>query len=343
MKSILKRPDRFTRIVVLVWVIAGVVVLTTGFRALTAMGLLSFGGSASPGLCRAITLPAPGDLAYEAKNKTLFIASNPANGKGAIYALANGQSKPVKLAGTPADFHPGAISIGYDAGGEPNLAVIDHKASGAVATGLYGVDYDGGSARLSYQSTTQGGLAKRGQGIVAMGNGRFYLSANPVSSDLMAWADRWFLLGRAHLLFFNGTIFMDEVAGISDPSGVAASADGHYLYVLSRNERRVIAFRREIFTGTLTELDSLSLPMRPERISVDANNVLWVAGVDRIPALGGGSRVVRAFLGADGVPQSQETVYAGDAVEGATAAVKAENRLFIGSATGDTLLDCEVK
>ena len=105
----------------------------------------------------------------------------------------------------------------------------------------------------------------------------------------------------------------------------------------------MLAFSREKFTGTLTELDTLSLPMRPERISMDANNTLWVAGPTRIPALGGSSRVVRVFLGADGKPQSQETVYAGDGVSRATAAVKAENRLFIGSATDDKLLACEIK
>jgi hypothetical protein len=340
----MKRPDRFTRIVILIWVVAGVIVLTTGFRALLAMGLFSFGGGeVAPGICRPIPLTAPGDLAYEGKNRTLFIASNPAGGQGAIHALAHGEMKPVKLAGTPADFHPGAISIGYDMGGEPVLTVVDHKASGAVAVGLYGISYDGGATKLIYQSTIQGGLAKRGQGIAALGNGRFYLASNPVASDLMAWGDRWFLLGRAHLLFFNGMAFRDAVAGISDPAGVAASANGQYIYFLSRNERRVLAFSREQFTGTLTELDTLSLPMRPERISMDANKTLWVAGPTRIPALGGSSRVVRIFLGADGKPQSQETVYAGDGISRATAAVRAENRLFIGSATDDKLLACEIK
>jgi hypothetical protein len=340
----MKRPDRFTRVVVLVWVVAGVILLTSGFRAVLAMGLFSFGGSdAAPGICRPIGLSAPGDLAWEHKNRMLFIASNPASGAGGIYALPEGQAKPVRLAGTPADFHPVSISIGYELGGEPSLAVVDRKASGAMAVELYAINYDAKGASLSYQATTQGGLARRADGVVAMGSARFYLTANPTSSELMAWADRWLLLGRAHLLFFNGTLFMDAVAGLSDPSGVAASADGRFLYVLSRNERRLIAFSRDAFAGTLTELDSISLPMRPERVTMDTSNVLWVAGATRIAALGGSSRVVRVFLGEDGKPQSQETVYAGDGILRASAAARGEKQLFIGSALDDKFLACAIK
>jgi arylesterase/paraoxonase len=340
----MKRHDRFTRVVILVWVVAGVILLTGGFRAVMAMGLLSFGGGdTAPGICRPIGLPAPGDLVYEHKNRMMFIASNPVNGQGAIYVLPDGQSKPVKLAGTPADFHPVSISIGYELGGEPSLAVVDRKASGTMAVELYAINYDAKGASLSYQATTQGGLARRADGVVAMGSARFYLTANPTSSDLMAWADRWLLLGRANLLFFNGTLFMDAVAGLSDPSGVAASADGRFLYVLSRNERRLIAFSRDAFTGTLTELDSISLPMRPERVAMDTSNVLWVAGSTRIAALGGSSRVVRVFLNENGTPQSQETVYGGDGIARASAAARSEKQLFIGSTSDEKLLACEIK
>jgi hypothetical protein len=337
------RADRFTRVVVLVWVVAGVIIFTAGFRALTAIGLLSFFGSdVSPGICRPLALPAPADLAYEPKSKTLFIASNPAAGAGAIHALLDGQSKPVKLAGTPADFHPRAISIGYDAGGAPMLAVVDIKASGATSVEMYGVSFEGG-AKLAYQSNVQGGLARRAQGIANLGNDRFYLTGNPVSGEFMAWADRWLVLSRSHLLFFNGTLFMDAVAGLSDPSGVAVSADGSRLYVVSRNERRLTAFSREPFSGTVAEVDSIALPMRPERVSMDANNVLWVAGMNRLPSLGGTSVVARVFLGANGAPESVEKVYAGDGIKQASAAVKAENRLFIGSGADDKFLGCDVK
>lgn len=336
--------DRFTRIVVLVWVVAGVILLTTLFRALTAMGLFTFVSEVSPGACRSIPLPGAGALAYEAKSKTLFIAArDPRGSAGALYALPDGASQPVRLEGTPRDFNPGAISIGYDLGGAPNLVVVDRKPQDRVAVALYGIDFDAKGARLRHQATIQSGMARRGQGVASLGNDRFFLTANPASNELMAWADRWLVLGRAYLLFYNGTVFRQAVSGISDPSSVAVSADGQYVYVASRAERRLIAFSREEFTGTLTELDSITLPLRPEQIGIDANNVLWVAGPARLPELSGASRVVRVFLGSDGVPQSQETVYAGDGITAATAVARGENQLFIGSFRDDKMLVCDLK
>jgi hypothetical protein len=339
-------PDRFARVVVLVWVVAGVILLTGAFRALTAIGLFTWVTPASPGACRPIPLAGAGALAYEPKSKTLFIAVHdqrkPA-APGALYALAEGAGRPVRLAGTPADFHPTALSIGYDAGGAPVLTVVDRKAEDRVAVGTYGINVDPAGIKLTYQSSIQSGLARRGQGIAALGNERFFLGANPTGSDLMAWADRWLVLGRAYLLFYNGTSFRQAVSGISDPSAVAVSAGGDHVYVASRAERRLIAFSREAFTGTLTELESISLPLRPEQISIDADNVLWAVGPARLPELSGDSRVVRVFLGSDGVPQSPQTVYAGDGIIAATGVAKVENRLFIGSARDDKMLVCDLK
>lgn len=330
--------DRFTRVVVMVWVVAGVIILTGGFRALMGLGLISWVTPVAPAQCRPIPLAGAGDLAWENKSRTLFIAA-----RDGLYAIPEGQQKPVKLTDAPKDVHPAAISIGYDIGGEPSLAVLTRQADGSAAVQTYRADFDATGPKLSYQSTVTGGLARRGQGVVTMGNERFYVTANPTRNDFMAWADRWLLLGRANLLFFNGMVFSDAVGGLSDPSGVAASADGRFVYVLSRNERRLIAFSREPFSGQLTELDSISLPMRPERVSMDAGNVLWVAGPVRLPSLSGASKVVRVFLGGDGKPQSTETVYAGDGIVAATAAAKGENTLYIGSATDDKMLACDMK
>lgn len=337
--------DRFTRIVVLVWIVVGVIILTTLFRSLTAIGLFTFGSEVSPGACRPIPLAGAGALAYESKSRTLFIATQPRDpaASGGLYALPAGQTRPIRLAGTPRDFHPIALSIGYELGGEPTLAVVDRKAGDRVAVELYNVTFDANGAKLVHQSSIQSGLARRGQGIAPLGNSRFFLTANPMSSDLMAWADRWLVLGRAYLLFYNGDVYRQALSGISDPSAVAVSADGQHVYVASRAERRLLAFSRESFTGTLTELESLSLPLRPEQISIDANNVLWVAGPTRLPELSGASRVVRVFLGSDGVPQNPETVYGGEGITAATAAAKGENQLFIGSFRDEKMLSCDLK
>jgi hypothetical protein len=342
------RPDRLTRVVILVWIVAGVILLTTLFRALRAIGLFTFTGTIAPGACHAIALAGPGDLAYESKTKTLFIASSRDGAPGAgdgIYALTlgTGAAKPVKLAGTPPDFHPFALSVGYDAGGAPVLMIVNRQKDGAAAVDIYNVEVSPAGIKLSSQSAIQGALARRGQGIAALGNSRFYLAGNPTRSDLMAWADRWLLVARADLLFFNGTLFREAVNGLSDPSGVAVSEDGTRVYVASRNERRLLAFSREPYSGALTELGSISLPMRPERVSIDGKGAVWVAGPARLPSLSKESVVARVSADAAGKPQGVDTVYAGDGIAAATAAVKVDNRLFIGSSRDDKLLDCAVK
>ena len=341
------KTDRLTRAVILAWTVAGIILLMSLFKVVKAVGLLSFAGSVSPGVCHAVPLAGPGDLAWESKSRTLFIAAAregaPAAGDG-IYALTPGV-KPLKLAGTSPDFHPSAISVGYNADGSPSLTAVNRHRDGAVSVEVYSVLFSPAGPTLSSQASVQGGLARRGGGIAALGENRFYLTANPARSNFMAAADRWLLLGRSDLLFFNGTLFQQAVNGLSDPSAVAVSLDGQRLFIASRGERRLIALSRDRYTGALTEQNSLSLPMRPERMSLDANGTLWIAGPTRLPSLSGASTVVRVFIGADGKPQNLETVYAdeGQGIRAATAVVKAENHLFIGSAHDDKLLDCAVK
>jgi DNA-binding beta-propeller fold protein YncE len=342
------KPDRLMRAVVLAWVVVGAILLMTLFKVVKAVGLFSFAGSAKPGVCRAMALHAPGDLAFDPKGGLLFIAAAregaPAASDG-LYALKPGSNAPMKLAGTPPDFHPGALGIGYNADGSASLAAVNHHRDGRVSIETYNIVYDAKGATLSYQSSVTGGLARRAQGIAAIGNNRFYVASNPTGSDVMASLDRWFLLGRADVLFFNGQLFREAVNGLSDPTGVAVSPDGQRMFIAARGERRLISLSRDLFTGALTEQDSLSLPMRPERIGIDANGGVWVAGSNRLPSLGGASSVVRVMVGSDGKLTGQETVYAddGEGITSATAAVKTDGHLFIGSRHDDKLLDCVVK
>src|SRR3569833_2936679 len=111
---------------------------------------------------------------------------------------------PTKLAGTEADFHPSAVSVGYKIDGSPSLTAVNRRHDGSVAVEVYHVVYDATGDRLAPQAAVQGQLAKRASGSAALGNGRFYLASNPTLSDFMAWADHWFLLSRADVLFFNG-------------------------------------------------------------------------------------------------------------------------------------------
>ena len=344
------KTDRFTRFVILVWSVAGVILITEAVRALMALGLFAYVTPVTPGVCRTIAIGGPGDLAFDAKSRILFIAASDRRAPGkadGLYYLPLGESAAHKLAGTPQDFHPTAVSIGYDTGGAPTLWVVDRKQNGRVAVESYAIHYDGGAPALSSVTQIEGGLAARAGGVAALGAMRFYLAGDPAKSEFMAWANRYLLVPRADVLYFNGMLFRPSINGLADPSAVALSADARHLFVTSRNERRLSAFCLDPYTGTLRELGSLSLPLRPERMSLDAISI-WVAGPPRLPALSGktaASAVVRVSLGPDGTPQGYETVYAddGQAISAAGAVAKAEKHLFIGSALDDKLLDCPAK
>jgi len=47
-----RKSDRLTRVVILVWTVAGVILLTTLFRVLTGIGLFTIVSPVSPGACR---------------------------------------------------------------------------------------------------------------------------------------------------------------------------------------------------------------------------------------------------------------------------------------------------
>ena len=346
-KTSIPRPkaDRFTRLVILVWAVLGIILLTMVIQALMAIGLFSFVSPVTPGICRAIPLPGPGDLAYDDKSRTLFIAA-----RNGLFALPNGAATPLKITGPAPGFQPTAISVGYDVGGAPALQVMGRTAAGRMATESYTVTFDGTNVpRLVSENEIQGGLIGRAQGIAAIGNGRFYVAVDPTKNDLIAWADRYFLRSRATVLFFNGTLFHSAILGLSDPTAVAVTPDGKHLFVASRSERRLLAFTLDPFSGQMQETGSLSLPMRPERMMVDVSGTIWVAGAPRLPAIAGGknapSQVIRVTLDAAGRPQNQETIFADDGklIGAASSVARTYGHLFIGSALDDKLLDCSYK
>jgi len=284
------KTSRFTRLVVLVWTVAGVLLLTGLIRGLTAIGMFTHAAPVTPGVCRAVPLQGPGDLVADGKSRTLFIAASDRRTTGnkadGLYYLTLDGARPVKLAGGPADFHPQSLSLSYGLDGALVLMVVDRKADGAAVIESFGVVFDGAVPKLSAQSAIRSGLVARPGGIAALGEARFYIANDPTKSDIIAWFNRYALLPRADILYFNSMMFREAVSGLSDPSAVALSPDGKHLFVASRNERRVIGFSLNPISGDLTELGALDLPMRPEHMTVDGGS-LWVAGAQKLPAFGG--------------------------------------------------------
>lgn len=350
------KADRFTRIVRLAWMVVAILLLTELIRGVVALGPFNSVTPGFSGSCKAIALTGPGDMAVDARDQLLFIAASNRRGAAAadgLYALnlADPKAVPQKLANTPRDFHPYALALGGGPGGGLTLAAVNWRGNGHTAIDIFNVTA-AGAPRLSLQTTIEGGLLVQPSAIAAMPGGRFY-AANVVGghSAIMRWIEKYGLLPRANVVFFNTVTLMKAIDGLSMPEGVAVSADGSRLYVTSANERRLLAYSIAPFNGNLEEIGSLAIPARLGHLTADGAHALLVAGqpkaalltgYDKNPASPAPSVVYRVTLDGSGVPQSYEQVFGDDGrnLGSASSVALAGKRLFIGSGLDSKLLDC---
>lgn len=325
-----------SRLVPALAVIVAVLVLFLSYRAIRAAGLFASPATVMPGVCRPLAAPESSrDFAVDPAQGVMFVAAR--DGLFVI-RLNDLQAKPVRLAGTPPDFHPRAVSLYRPAQGPATLMVVNAKARPAVD--IFSLDYADGVPKLSFQSAIEGGLLTTGGGIAAVAADRFYVTNDfGTGSGFSRALENTLVLPLSKLLYFDSAALRTAVEQVAYPSAVLVTDHRTNIYVASASERRLLSFSREPFTGTMTETGSLALPARPMGLSLDGKDLL-VAGQTRD---GGPSQVLRVKVGADGVPQSYGTVYAGDDILGASIAVLAGKRLFIGSSRGDHILVCDGK
>lgn len=305
-----------------------VVILLLAFaavRALIGAGLFSHPDAVTPGACRIVWNGDVRDLKADAAQNRLILAS-----ADALWLWRDGQA-PTRLTGTPKDFHPLSISLVQGADGAQTVMAVNLRASGKPVIDMFGLL----APKLDFRSAIEGGLLTSGGGIDAVAPDRFYAANSfAAGNSLLRLLENHLALPLSDILYFDSASFHATVQRVAMPTGVLATPDGANIYVASASERRLLAFSREPFQGTLGELKALALPMRPYGVTADGKALL-VAGAVRD---GGTSQVVRVTRGPDGTPVAQSTVYAGDAVKGARAAAMLGKRLFIGGANG--LLAC---
>lgn len=335
----MRRPVRgSSRLVPALGIIVTALFLFIVYRAVTAGGWLAHPAPVSPGICRSLPAPqGPRDFAADPAGDAMIVAAQDGL---FLVRLADPAAQPAKIAGTPADFHPRAISLYRAPDGAETLMAINAKANGRQAVDIFTLNYANGAPRLTFQSAIEGGLLTSGSGIFAIAPDRFYATnAFGTGNSVARTLENALVLPLSKLLYFDSASFKVAVEQIAYPSAVLVTPDGANIYVASANERRLLSFSREPFTGTMAETGSLALPARPMGLSLDGKDLL-VAGQTREA---GPSQVLRVRLGEGGVPQSYGTVYAGDDISGATAALLAHGRLFIGSASGNRILVCDGK
>ena len=341
-----------------------VLVAFFALRWVRAAGVFTSVTSVSPGICKPIPgIPGPEDFEVDAAHDAVIVSStnrrapkNAPDPHDGLYLLklSNLAAPPVKLAGTPQDFHPHGISLYRAPNGDETLMAINHRKDGSQSVEILGLTYENGVARLVAHSSIGGGLLISPNDLFAVGPDRFYVSNDHVTkTPLGRFAEDYLLWPHADLLYFNGSNFRIPVQQMAFPNGVYVTPDGTHLYISVTNERRIIAMTREPFFGNLTEIGSLSLPLRPDNISADAQGRLIVAGHPSLlrvnqfradPSKPSPSEVVRVTLDKSGVPTGYETIFAddGNLIGASSSAAVVGKKLLIGSVLDDKMLECEM-
>jgi hypothetical protein len=327
-------------------VIAGLVVFFV-LRYALVQGVFNSVAEMTPGPCKPIAtgLKGPGDLSIDTAHNVLLVAarnSEKPDAQDGIYVLKldDPAGPPQRLAGTPADFHPDGISLFRDESGKETLMAIDRKPNSRQMVEFYSLDFSGDAPKASQQSVVQSGVMVSPNDLAAVGENQFYVSNDHVTHDRLGrFAEDYLLWPHADVLLYNGMGFRIATQRIAAPSGILAR--GSSLYVTAANERRLIAFAREDFTGNLDEAGSLSLPARLRHLTADAQGNLIVAGETRP----GTAQVFRVRLGPDGKPLSYDTLFSDDGhlIKGANSAAVYNGHLFIGSAGDSKMLMCDIK
>ncbi len=342
-----------------------VVVVFFGLRWSTAAGVFTSFEAKAPAICKPILgLQGPEDFEVDAAHDAIIVSStnrrapkDKPDPRDGLYflKLSMPEAPAVKLDGVPKDFHPHGISLYRAGNGDLTLMAINHHANGMNAVEIFGLSYENGTAKLTARASIGGGLLVSPNDIFAVGPDRFYVTNDHTTTTALGrFAENDLIWPHADLLYFNGTNFRISVQRMAFPNGVYVSPDGSHLYVTLTNERRLVAFSREPFFGSLKEIGSLSIPSRLDNISADAQGRLIVAGHHSLlgdnsfradPAKPSPSEVFRVTLDKEGVPTGYETIFANDGglIGAASTAVITGKRLLIGSVLDAKLLDCRAE
>ena len=296
-------------------------------RGVWSNGMFSSVPTGFLGGCKvAGTIPGVQDM--EAANGMAFISVANARGPNAadgIYAipLAGGALK--KLAGAPKDFHPRGIGLYRTPDGKGLfLMAVNKRTTGRFSIDSFEVTDPAGTPALVAQGTIEGGMLINPQDVAPASPVSFYVAngtagKNPVLHGLQTYG----VMPGGNVLFFNGMMFKEVADGLYGTRSLILTGGGTHLVVGGLLSRSLTSFSREPFSGALTESGNLLLPAGPEKLSLDAQGQLWVAGHANLtdwraanadPSKRAPSQLFKVTL-LSGVPQDKEQVYGNDGSE----------------------------
>jgi arylesterase / paraoxonase len=314
------------------------------------------------GTCRTVaTAVGPEDIAIDARDKIAFVSATDrvARAKGTpsprdglyAYAYLDAAAKPVKLGGTPADFHPHGISLHRAADGTLTLMAINHRLAGDNSVDIFQVRFEAGQAKLYEVGSITGGQLVSPNDVAAVDQDRFYVVNDHASrTQLGRWLDDNLVLPRANILYFDGMKFAVVADGLNFPNGAALSSDGRFLYVPEAYARTLLTFERNPFSGQLKQVGVLDIPSNLDNADVAADGSVWVGSHPKAyamaafrgdPSKPAPSEIFRAGV-QNGVPRDATLIYAnmGGQIGGSSVGATADGHLLIGSPLDRKILNC---
>jgi len=345
------RPRRIGRALA---TLAIVVLISATARAVWSNGVFSSTPVGFLGSCK-VAGAVSGVQDIEAANGTAFVSVSSARGPSAddgIYArpLAGGPLR--KLAGAPRDFHPRGIGLYRTPDGKGLfLMAVNRRRTGRFSIDSFEVTDPAGTPALVAQGTIEGGMLINPQDVAVASPTTFYVANGTAGKNpLLHIPQTYGVIPGGNILYFNGMSFSEAVDGLYGTRSLILTGGGTHLVVGGLLSRSLTSFSREPFTGALTEAGSLLLPAGPEKLSLDAQGQLWVAGHANLsdwrdanadPAKRAPSQLFRVSV-LNGVPQDKEQVYGNDGRElsGASVGISSDKTLLIGSSLDGRLLDC---
>ena len=345
------RPRRLGRALATLAVVA---LVSASVRGIWSNGVFSSVPTGFLGSCK-IAAAVPGVQDMEIADGMAFVSVASARGPAAsdgIYALPLAGGPLRKLAGAPADFHPRGIGLYRTPDGKGLfLMAVNRRSSGRFAIDSFEVTNPATAPALVAEGTVEGGLLINPQDVAVASPGTFFVAngtagKNPITHVLQTYG----ILPGGDVLYFNGMTFSEAADGLYGTRSLVLTQGGTHLVVGGLLSRSLTTFSREPFTNVLTEAGNLTLPAGPERLSLDGQGSLWVAGHANLTdwrmfngnaAKPSPSQLFRVTL-LNGVPQEANQVYGNDGhqLAGASVGLSAGHRLLIGSSLDGKLLDC---
>jgi arylesterase/paraoxonase len=303
------------------------------------------------------------DIAVDSKDGLVFLSSTdrraitrgtPSKADGIYTAsLAHPEAGFTHLAGAPATFHPHGISLYRAADGSLTLMAVNHLTADHSAVDIFEIVPANRTVGLHEVAAIEGGQLIHPNDLAAVGKQQFYVTNDHGSRTALGITlENYLTLPRANVLYYDGTMFHEAATGLVFANGINVSPDGNYVYVAESTARRVLTFRRDAFSGRLTQENAFAFPSGPDNIDVSETGDLWIAGHPKMfdlltyandPSKPSPTEIFHVRM-TGGIPSSAEPVYvnSGREIGAGSVGATAGKSLFIGSIFDPKILECQL-